>query len=918
MGIVAKPKQLPPEFKPEDPNQPPRDYGSQDGERTYPDRVRTFLDRKAQYEHPIRVRRAATWREGELYEQSRQWLNPSYNLSSTRTYHWADVKFNDKNDPDYIPTPVYNEIARAMQNEAARLGRPEYKPYVRPKGENPNAKQKEAAHCSEGILEDCLDFNNWETDVAEPGYRHMPLYGRWKLKSWWDINWNETTKIPIDGAARCPAEGCGFALASPDLTPEEAEAAEGFKPGRVESYPQGETVKHKLTQCLTCDDHDEEQDQAQFDEFGQAVLDEVGAPVTAKVTVKVPGPPALEPFTPAGEELYEQDGVGRDLGEDQPVGRWRVKTCSPYDVFDEELGQAGDPAGWREILEIHVESLDWVRDRFPQHADKIRAESPEALLRWHPTCGERAVFTASVGGDDSNRLFRNHTRVKEYHQKPRLEWDPNKRKYVRNHGRTIMACSGQGGEMVILMDGDFEMPSRRTPGAWIPRVHYDEAVWEFRSGGRERDGFSLFELLRDVQDNINQASSQRQDARERMASPGWLATRTMNLAYEKSGDGGYIWVVDPPTDGSPHVFPKEVGSTTIGDGVNKEIESDIQFIQRNVMEDVERGDVPAGVTAGNAIQMIAEQAGEHRRPRIRRIRKMLERTWSHGLLLNHEMVPDGEFRSYHSKDETDEWKERTWTGADIMGQTDVKIDAEPEHNTSVVRRENILSALTNKLIDPTQNKKMALRIAKELEVPSEIFEDDDLQYKAAEREFWDFIDQGYAPVLDESLDDDAAHSDQHGEDMMSPKWRELEKQAEWKPAMRVLYAWKPAFAAAEAAFGEFQATAGQPAQPDPLTGIIMPPPEQPAVTFKAIDLESRIVEFWTFLLTQAQQQGLWQPAGDPEAFQQVMTFRAHKCAHDKRVEDTAMAAQMGAEIAAKPGEEATAQGTLPVSNVAVS
>jgi hypothetical protein len=891
------------------------------------------MDRKAQYEHPLRVRRCSTWREGELYEQSRQWLQKSYNLSSTRTYHWSDVAFKDKNDPDYIPTPVYNEIARAMQNEAARLGRPEYKPYVRPKGENPSAKQKEAAQCATSILEDGLDFNNWDTDVAEPGYRHMPLYGRWKLKSWWDVSWDETTRIPVEGAMRCPAEGCGFTLAKPDLEQNEADAANEFKPGRVQSFPfqneAGEPVtKHKLGQCLTCDDHEEEQETPELDEFGQPMTDEMGMPRMMATKVRMPGPPSLEPFTPAGPELEEQDAVGRDLGEDQPTGRWRVKTCSPYDIFDEELGQTGG-SDWREILEVHVESLDWVRDRFPKMSDEIRAESPEALLRWHPTCGERAVFTDSIGGSEGNRLFRNHTRVKEYHKKPFREWDPKARKWVRNHGRSIMTCSGEGGKMVILMDGDFEIPSRRNPGTFIPRVHYDEAVWEFRSGGRERDGFSLFELLRDVQDNINQASSQRQDTRERMASPGWMATRTMNLGYEKVGSAGYIWVVDPPTDGSSPPFPQEVGSTTIGEGVNKEIESDVEFIQRNVMEDVERGDVPAGVTAGNAIQMIAEQAGEHRRPRIRRIRKMLERTWSHGLVLNHEMVPDGEFRTYHSKDEADEWKEKTWTGADILGQTDVKIDAEPEHNTSVVRRENILSALNNKLIDPTTNKKMALRIAKELEVPSEIFEDDDLQYKAASKEYWNFVDENVVPVLDPALDDDAAHSDQHGEDMMSEKWCEIEKQAGFKTAapsvipgappslsaLQILYDWEGVYAATEAAWAGFREAQST---PPPMMVDPMAPPEEPVAPptvpeSQAPDLESKILDLWRFLLQQAQ----YQPVGDPEAFEKVLRFRAHKAAHDKRIEDAAAAAQMGAQMAAAPGTDATAQGTKPTTNVAV-
>jgi hypothetical protein len=922
VGIIIRVPEAEPSPRPKDPAQPPR-CGSDT--QHYTEEVRQFIDRKAQYEHPLRIRRASTWREAELYEQSRQWLQPSYNIGS-RTYNWSECHF-DRDSPDYIPTPVYNEIARAIQNEAARLGRPEYKPYVRPKGDNPTAKAKEAARSSAAILMDGLESNNWDTEVAEFGYRHMPLYGRWKIKSWWDVSWDETKRFPVHGALKCPAPGCDFTLAKADMDEREGMAADAFKPGRLERFAtkedDKEVTKYKASVCLSCDDHEEEEQQPVTDEFGLPSLDEMGAPVVENVTVRKPGPPALEPFTPVDEELDEVDAIGRELGEDKPVGYWRVKTCQPYDIFDEELGQTGG-RDWLEILEVHVESLDWVRARFPHHGDKVKAENPETLLRYHPTCGERAVFASSVG--EGEGLFRNHTRVKEYHKKPFMEYDSKRKKWSRNHGRSIMLCSGEGGATVLLLDGDFEMPSNRNPGQWIPRVHYDEAVFEFRSGGRERDGYSLFELLRDVQDNINQASSQRQDARERMGSPGWIATRGHNLSYEKTAGAGFQWIVDSPQDGSP-AYPEQVGSTTISDGVNKEIESDLGFIQRNVMAETERGDVPPGVTAGNAIQLIAEQAGEHRRPRIRRIRKMLERVWSHGLLLCHEMVPDEELRSYNVKDEMDEWKQRTWTGADIAGQTDVKIEPEPEHNTSVVRRENIVTALNNRLIDPTQNRKMAIRIAKELEVPTEIFEDDDLQYDAAGREFWDFVDLNQYPVVDSSLDDDAAHSDQHGEDMLSPKWREIEAEAGWRANyLSVLYGWEEVYRGMVQAWGAFQESQNSPlppAQPqiDPQTGQMIPPPPEPPpiqppeVDLSNPDLQVQILAVWDYLFAkksqQLQQEG--QPPLDTQSpgVRKVMIFRAHKCAHDIRTEDKATAVQQGANVAAAPGTDAAGDGTMP-------
>lgn len=904
MGIVVP---LPPPPRPKsdpDPNQPPPfETPSED----YAAKLREFLDRKAPYDHPLRLRQHSTWRQSDLYLASQQWLRPSYNLDPVHTPHWSRIVFNE-NDPDQIPMPTFNEMIGVVRNEAARLGRPEYKPYVRPMGENPDAKTKAAAIFAAEILLAELDAMNWEEQTAL-GFHHLPAYGGWTLKSWWDVSYENTTRIPKLTAKKCPAPGCEFKVADSALTFEQSLAVNQFKPGRVTSTPAPDGDMDKATfgmdVCLTCDDHEETttEDVPALDEMGQPMLGPDGAFIMTPVetSTRVPGPPELEPYVPVAEELYDHDSFGRDLGQDIPVGQWKCATRSPYDMFWAELGVGEDPQNWKEIQEIHVESLDWVRARFPDKADKVKAESREALLKWHPIGGERELFYAQTTADG---LLKNHVRIKEYHKKPYMEYDPKQGKWALNKGRSIIMAGN-----CVLLDGPFLIESKNNPGTFIPRVHYDYVPFDIRDGGYQMHGVSLCEYLFDAQDAINEGASQTQDTRQRMGVPGWLATRGMNLDYAKSGGAGYVWQWDTDPN-NPSAKPKEVGSTTISPGVAGEGERVLDYIARvgNTRE-VEQGSVPPGVTAAAAIQIMAEQAGEQRRPRITRIRKMFERVWKHGLMLLHEFVREP--RLYHKKDETDDWRQKSWTGLDLMGQSDVRIDPEPEHDTVLQKRENMVKAVEMGVLNPQGNKKAAMLIAKGLEVPNDLTEDDDMQYDHANREFLEYLDHGLEPVVDDGLDDDVAHNDQHGQDCLTERWKQKELQAGWREILKLIDGWNeplgvdPMTGAPQTLMSMLES---QPMGVDPLSGE----PITRGAQWPAL-LELKIMECWKVLAEK-------HIASNPQKQQvilEVMRFRAHKASHEMRLEQQAQAAQAGAQMAAAPGTDATAAGTAPAPGMLV-
>lgn len=877
-------------------------------------KLRAWQNDRIQYTHPYRIRQCSNWRKADLYDMDIQWLIKSYNNDPTRTQHWAPMEFDDS-DPDAIPLPTYNEFSGPIENETARLGRPEYKPYVRPSGESPDIKVRTAAKLSEKTLQQALQDMRWN-ETEDMGELHMPLYGGWYLKSYWDASWEKTTRIPVKGAMKCPA--CDFRMASPeipydravgsgptDIRPD-APVVEGLHlamPDRIqrEEPPDplapGAMPKFTTGVCLTCQDHEEMGmvEEPAMGPMGEALLDEMGQPAMRQAfgPKRVPGPPKLQPFTPVDDELGAKDYLDRPLGEDVPLGEWKLRTLMPYDVFVENLGINVRINEMQEWTEVHVESLEWICNRY-ENGHKVKAENPTALMEYHQVAGERALYAGTHAGAG---LFENHCRVKESHKKPWREevLDADGKgtgKYELNRGRTIVMAGD-----VLLFDGDYLMESQVNPGVYIPRVHLDYVPWKLRSGGNEHSGISMSEGLFDPQDNINEVKSQFQDTRQTMGSPKFQIPRGANFDYERSGAAGSHWIYDW-VDGQPE--PKVIGNELLSSEAYRELESDIEFMGRHAnLNEVEGGDAPAGITAGLALQILAEQSGERRRPRIRRIREMLMRCYSHGLQLMHELVREP--RKYWEKDDRNGWSEKSWTGADLIGQTDCQIDVEPEHNTSVQEQQTIQDVIKLGGIDLT-NRRTRRLAAKKMGVPAELYEDDDLQEEAAEREFIGLLDENVPPVVDLDLNDHEAHFQRHGIDMHGEKWRELEKEADWATAYLFLCGW-------EEGFDE------QPGEPipvgmDPKTGQEITQPGMPVPgrremirqAMPAIKAEELVIlEDWKQTLTQAQQMGAYQPRpGSEKALKKVMRLRAHAAYHKRLMKAESQAQQAGAPVVAAP------------------
>lgn len=896
---------------------PPPAYGKAAKDSEHARKLRDWQNSRIPYTHAYRIRQCSIWRKADLFDESIQWLIKSYNSDPTRTQHYAALSF-DENDRDAIPLPVYNEFSGRIENETARLGRPEYKPYVRPQGQSPDIKTRTAAKLSEKILQQALDDMRWN-ETEDMGELHMPLYGGWYLKSYWDASWEKTTKVPVEGAVRCP--DCDFKLASAEIPydravgtgptdsfpedevveglhpqfPEAIEKEEPELPLPLDAKPEDVMPKFTAKKCLTCPDHEEQGmvDEPVTDELGAPILDEItGEPATKQAFGKfrAPGGPKLEPFTPVDDELNAQDYLGRDLGDDVPLGEWKLRTCMPYDVFVENLGIGVRINEVSEVTEVHVESLEWICNRY-ENGYLVKAENPRALMEYHQVAGERGLRDGTDSFGVS--LFNAHSRVKETHKKPWREEIRDRSgkgtgKWKMNKGRSIVIASD-----IILFDGDLLMESKVNPGVFIERVRYDYVPWKLRSGGGEHAGISMSEGLFDPQESINETHSQIQDAQQTEGSPKWAVARGMNWDYERGGNAGDHWLYDV-IEGS-NAKPERIESNLINAQIYTGLNDDNAFMDRHAnLNEVEGGNVPAGITAALALQILAEQSGERRRPRIRRIREMLGRVHSHGLALLHELVREP--RSYFEKNDRNEWAEHCWIGADLMGQTDVQIEIEPEVSGTVQERQLVNDGMANGSIDMT-NRRTRRIAAKKIGLPKDLYEKDDLQEESSEREYRALMDDDEPPIIDKALDDPEAHVDRHGVDMLSEEWRELEKEANWNQVEMLLWDWELAYD-------------DQPGPPvigvDPMTGQPGPQPgpmipglaQQVAMTMPAVKLlELVIQEAWKMILNQA---GYVPRPHEQKAFQKVMRMRAHLAAHVRLLEQKAQMAQAGIPQAAAP------------------
>lgn len=838
-----------------------------------------FVKERAYRSSPLYGEDFSIARKAELYDQGEQWLRRAYTTRDSRyPTQWISLDY-DSNDPNSIPLPVLNEMVALRENESSRLGRPEYKPRVRAKGENPGITEKEGAEGAERALRSRLKGMSWDEEQEQLVY-NMPMYGGSWLMSYWDQTWMDTVRVPDDAVIceRNPAAGLqGGAVEgvpeAPGLAPPPpANDGASLEPGIEESMTETTVAGSGMEPMTTV----EAQSSMLPCDF-VAPAREVQGEQCPKCGS------GLQPYMPSQEEAQGP------LGKDWPKGDWYLRALKgPYGVFPRDAGVGQDPTDIDEWVYVHVETLDWLAERYPDKVRdvttgdlKIHPQHPSALMAEHPTLGSPLVFQAA----QHTSVFRDHVLVYEYFRKPWLAWDKDLKKYTKNRGRYTVVAQER-----VCLDTDLEIESLNQPGTFIPRCKLQFVVWEPKEGGRRATvGQSLWDRLFDAQDGINERSSQIRAVNQRLAVPFYLQARGRNFET-RSADSSVpvrrILVDIDPTDRQPPL--QLLNNSTIDSGAYAEIENLLNYGQRAAGQvEVERGQVPPNVAAATAIAYLKTEAGEKRRPRIRRIRQALVRAWEHGLRLMSAFYIEPREYSFE-----DEFSEERWAfiHGEVIAAANPKVDIypTPDYDQADQQRESIRDMVQLGIINPTQTPQLNRKIVKALDSSLDFFTEDDRQEEQANREWRDFKDTGKVPVIDPSLDDPMTHYQVHGEACFSAWFRDLEEKAGWDQALMVLGAdWDRSLIQ----LGMVSIGVPPPIPPqDPVLIQML----QQMFANPQMSLQVAIVQFWVMRLTQAQFQ-----AQDPEALMTVLQWRAHTEAHKVRA------------LVQQAGIQAPAQGSAP-------
>jgi hypothetical protein len=857
-----------------------------------------FVKQRAYRSSPLYAEDFSLARKAELYDQSEQWLRRSYTTRDSRyPTQWVRID-QDPNDPNSIPLPVYNEMVALRENESSRLSRPEYKPRVRPKGENPGISEKEGAKGAERALQHRMAQMPWD-QVEEQVCYNMPMYGGAWIESSWEQTWMDTVRVPAPSVAcsRNPQalqQESGGPMRAFDIDnppPKPGPPPPEVDPSSPVQPQQGQMINQPGMEGPPQPGMDVMSSPAGFGGEPTGASLEAGLPpqplggteqamlqaggglpgmgLESQASMPLGQPPAPMPCSFVDLEENHQQGApcplcgapvvpykptqeeaAGPLGMDWPKGDWKVEVPWPYGIFPRDAGVGVDRSDVDEWVRVEIRPLSWVEERYPDKVRdlqtgelKIYPEHPTALMTENPTFGAPIVYQAG----QHTAAFRNHVLVYTYNRKPWLAWNEELRRYTKNRGRHTVVVQDR-----VCIDTDLEVESLNEPGRWIPRVRLEFVHWEPKEGGRRSTvGQSLWDRLYDAQDGINERMAQVRAVNQRGALPWYLQARGRNFetrAADAAVPFRRVLCDIDPNDKQPPLTLMQ--NTTIDAGVYAEIEAGRDFAQRvSGQVEVERGQVPPGVAAATAIAYLKTESGEKRRPRIKRLRQALVRTWQHGADLMGGLYIEPREYSYE-----DEFSEERWAfiHGDIIASSNPRVDIypTPDYDQTDAQRESIRDLVQLGILNPTQTPQLNRKIVKTLDPTLDFFVDDDYQEDQAQREWRDFKDYGKVPVIDPSLDDPMTHYQEHGRECFSAWFRGQEAQAGWDQILGFLGAdWD-----------------------DALTQLAWARPP-------GTSLQNLILNFWQLRMQTAMQQGLYQGPQDQRALDNVLQWRAHMEAH---------------------------------------
>lgn len=345
---------------------------------------------------------------------------------------------------------------------------------------------------------------------------------------------------------------------------------------------------------------------------------------------------------PDGQPI--NDGNGRPLNADQlgelPEGI-QTKTVhqgdiclevrSPFEILPDPLATEEGLMSAEWLIEETVHSVEWVKARYGVELQPD-AEAIAGIAE------SRIMNFAGVGGDTYRGV-----KIREY-------WCPPGSKH--NKGRYVV----WGGHK-LLYEGDSNYKS--LPYVMFTGIQVPGRFWPT----------SIVEQLRPVQTEFNKTRSQIRENAARIGNPSLLKNRLSNIQY--FGVPGEEVLYDDTTPNSVPSFlqPPEMPSYVINEVAL--MESSMREISGQ--HEVTSGQVPPGVTAASAINLLLEQDDTRMGPDVYDMETAISNAGKMVLELVAEYFNDQ--RTVRIAGEDGAWNIFDFRGSMLNGHTEVEVQA---------------------------------------------------------------------------------------------------------------------------------------------------------------------------------------------------------------------------------------------------
>lgn len=358
------------------------------------------------------------------------------------------------------------------------------------------------------------------------------------------------------------------------------------------------------------------------------------------------------------------------------------------------------------------------------------------------------------------------------------------------YGTGIASGRGIGDDESITLDQLWVRPCSEYPEGLVAVFANDQCINEddLKEGipYRKKDGnpiwpwhLSRFDLIpgrmlgRTPLDDVAGKQEQRNKLEAlihlivtRCANPLWLIAKGIGIT-PITGEPGQV--VEGNWAMNPLLKPERVS----GDNIPTSLIAWLEKTDKDMEEvggifEVLKGSAPPGVTAGTALRLLLERAYTRFTP----VAQQDEETWQEvcqDLLVIFQQFGTAE-RINKIQGPGNTWEINRFRNADIDGSIDIIVEAGSSLPKSAVGEQALIQdMIAMKLInpmDPQVQYKILQTFGK-----TDLLGDTDLNIRAAQRENWDFINQGVMPEIDIIIDMHPAHVQVHKQLALTSDYR---------------------------------------------------------------------------------------------------------------------------------------------------